>query len=317
MPMTTKVVVEEKSNRISSPNWTRTTAYLDLIKYKQTALLVYTGAMGFIASQQFSWPYFLLFVIATTLIVSGTTIFNMVYERDIDAQMSRTKQRPLPSGFISPKEASMVGAILLGAGLLIAIQINFLTAGVLFMGFFLYVFIYTLLLKRKTKLSVIPGGIGGAMPAMAGRTAAVGSLDLVGILFLVFVSTWVPLHFLTIAILYREDYKRAGIPMWPVVNGILPTVRIIALSSVGTVAVGTLLGIALGIHWGFLIALLLPSTYIVVIALKNLVTPTNERNWTLFKLASTYMIYAYILLVMGSFFKMDYSHIISSVMGLF
>lgn len=315
--MTTNVVIEKKSKGISSPNWTRTTAYLDLIKYKQTALLVYTGAMGYIASQRFKWLEFLLFVIATTLIVSGTTIFNMVYERDIDAKMSRTKRRPIPSGFISPREALIAGTALLGVGLLIATRINLLTAGILFTGFFLYVFIYTLLLKRRTKFSVVPGGIGGAMPALAGRTAAIGSLDVVGVLFLVFVSTWVPLHFLTIAILYREDYEKAGIPMWPVVNGILPTVRIIALSSVGTAAVGTLLGIALSIHWGFLIALLLPSAYIMVLALKNLIRPTNERNWTLFKLASVYMLYAYIVFVIGSFFKTDYTPILSPILGYF
>lgn len=315
--MTTNIVIEQKSNSVSPPNWTRTRAYLDLIKYKQTALLVYTGGMGYIASQQFNWLKFLLFIVATTLIVSGTTIFNMVYERDIDAIMSRTKRRPIPSGFIPPTEALIVGSILLGVGLFIATKINFLTAGVLFTGFFLYVLIYTLLLKRRTKFSVIPGGIGGAMPALAGRTAAIGSLDIVGILFLIFVSTWVPLHFLTIAILYREDYKKAGIPMWPVVSGILQTVRIIALSSVGTAGVGTLLGISLNIHWGFLIALLLPSVYIMILAVKNLVSPTNERNWTLFKLASVYMLYAYIIFVIGSFFQIDYSPIISQVLEFF
>ncbi len=303
----TNVVIEKTRKKASSPHWTRPAAYLDLIKYKQTALLVYTGAMGYIASQQFNWLTLILFIVATTLIVSGTTIFNMVYERDIDAKMSRTKRRPIPSGFISSIEALTVASFLLGMGLIVAGQINPLTAAVLFTGFFLYVFIYTLLLKRKTKLSVIPGGIGGAMPALAGRTAATGSLDIVGILFLVFVSTWVPLHFLTIAILYQDDYRKAGIPMWPVVEGVLPTVRIIALSSVGTAGVGALLGIVLSIHWGFLIALLLPSTYIMVLSLKNLVKPTSERNWTLFKLASVYMLYAYIVFVAGSFFKVDYS----------
>ncbi len=157
-------------------------------------------------------------LVGTGLLAGGASALNQVWERDTDARMARTANRPLPTGRISPEAAIAFGLAMSLAGVVtLAAGTNLLTAGVGLASLLSYVLVYTPL-KRKTSLSTVVGAVPGALPPVMGWVAVTGSLDLgaavlFGILFL-----WQMPHFLAIAWLCREDYAAAGFPMLPVVE---------------------------------------------------------------------------------------------------
>ena len=164
--------------------------YSELIKGKQTALLIYTGFIAYLIS---GYPYQLILFDAVLLLfglffaVSGSTLFNMYIDLDIDAIMPRTKCRALPTGKIGEKVVLWHGIVFTSFGILLTGLINILTMIIVFLGFFFNVVIYSLLLKRKTPLSILFGGIAGGLPAVAGRTAIYNRIDFVTVLFLIFI----------------------------------------------------------------------------------------------------------------------------------
>jgi protoheme IX farnesyltransferase len=284
-----------------------TTMYGDLIKTRQTLLLLYTAIFAYIITVievilPFSWPDFIFLNISLFLAVSGTTVLNMYIDRDIDAVMERTKNRALPSGRITPKFVLINGIVITFMGVLIAfIFLDWLTALVIFLGFFVDVVVYTILLKRRTKFSIIFGGIAGGLPALAGRVAVLKSIDIIGFLFLLFILFWIPVHILTIALIPRnlEGYKQAKVPMWPVVSSEKETMRVIAIGAF--LSSFTLYHIALLqeaipiIRW--LIGAFSVALFILVI--RNLIKPSNKLTFTIFKIASIFMVLGFLLILLG------------------
>ncbi len=277
----------------------------ELIKSKQTALLVYTTVFTYLFS---SWNmgidfgFALLLIASLVLAVSGSTLLNMYIDRDIDAVMIRTKNRPIPSGKVSPTSVVVNGAVMVGLGLVLSwLFINPVTTAVIAAGFVLDVVVYSVWLKRKTPTSILFGGIAGGMPALAGRTAVVGQVDLVGVLLALFVIAWIPLHILTLAMLPEnlEGYRRAGVPMWPVVRGTGETMIIVTLSAILSAVVVVMTGVVLNLHWLALLPLLLLSAAIVIRAAENLRAPDQDKTFWIFKAASGYMAFAFLWLFIG------------------
>ena len=281
------------------------TAYVELIKGKQTFLLVYTTFFAYLVS---AWPNMInpftlaWLLVAMVLAVSGTTMLNMYIDRDIDAVMPRTKKRPLPSGRAHPRTVLAHGIILtvLGIGLA-GWFVNIITMIVIFLGFFFDVIVYSTWLKRRTKYSIIFGGIAGGLPAMAGRTAVINSVDLIAILFLLFVLAWIPLHILTIALLPHayEGYKAANIPMWPIASGPVQTYRVVALSAVISSITIFAAGWLLKVHWLALVPMGITSGLLIYLSFKNLVHPSEQTTFRIFKGASAYMAIAFLMLFLG------------------
>ena len=291
------------------------TLFGELIKARQTVLLIYTGVFSYlitVASEavEIDWFNLLHLAISLYLAVSGTTVLNMYIDRDIDAIMERTKDRPLPSGKITASTVLIVGTVLTVVGIFLAfLTLNLVTAIIIFLGFFFDVVVYSILLKRRTKYSIIFGGIAGGLPAWAGRTAILGSLpgieffglDWVGFLLLIFILAWIPVHILTIALIPKnfEGYKKANIPMWPIVSSKAQTMRVIAigafLSSVALYEAARLLGAnaIIRIIWGVL------SLIIIILSIKNLIKPTNKLTFLIFKIASLYMLLGFLLVFLG------------------
>jgi len=295
----------EKINQISPSPFLPVQMYLNLIKGKQTLLLVYTAAFAYlITALQFTFNIFTFFwlLVALTLTIAGSTLFNMYIDRDIDAIMERTKNRPLPSGKIAPSTVMKHGFFFTGAGLFCSfVYLNLLTTITIFLGFFFDVIVYSSILKRRTKYSIIVGGIAGGLPAIAGRTALINSVDLISILLGFFVIAWIPLHILTLALLPAnlKGYSDAKVPMWPVVSGERQTIYIVTFSAILSAILTLFTGILLEIDPIWLIPLLFFSSYIIGIALRNLFTPTTPRTFKLFKAASIYMALTFILLFIG------------------
>jgi protoheme IX farnesyltransferase len=154
------------------------------------------------------------------LMAGGANTINMWFDRDIDLLMSRTKLRPVPSGRISPAAALLFGiASAVAAFAIFWTQVNQLSAWLALGGLLFYVFIYTVWLKRSSPQNIVIGGAAGAFPPLVGWTAMTGQLDLPAIYLFAIIFFWTPPHFWALALVKRQDYAKAGIPMMPVVAG--------------------------------------------------------------------------------------------------
>jgi protoheme IX farnesyltransferase len=275
--------------------------YWPLIKSLQTGLLLITGLAGFMSARcpVTHWTTLLTVAGSLFLAISGSTILNMVYDRDIDSKMVRTCQRPLPSGKVSAREALLLGLALSTLGVGWALALSSLYGLVVFAGLFFDVVVYTIWLKRRTAYSIIIGGLSGGMPALAGRTLAIGQIDAVGVLLALAVLFWIPTHIMTFSIRYEQDYRSAGVPMFPSTYGIQATRTIIALSSLAAGIAMVVASVLIGMAWGYLRLLAVLSAGLLGLAMTSMVCPSERLNFGLFKYASTYMLGSMLLVMAG------------------
>jgi protoheme IX farnesyltransferase len=194
--------------------------YLELTKPRVTLMVVFTMAFGFYLGGrgERDWLVLLHALIGTALVAGGTSALNQYLERDIDAKMRRTKNRPLPAGRLRPIEALAFSVAISIIGLVyLLLMVNWLTALLAATTLMSYVFLYTPL-KQKNSLSTIVGAIPGALPPLGGWTAARNELSIEGWILFAILFIWQLPHFLAIAWIYREDYSRGGLPMLTVVD---------------------------------------------------------------------------------------------------
>jgi protoheme IX farnesyltransferase len=194
--------------------------WLELSKPRITTMVVVTALVGFVTASPRPWAATVLAaaLLGTGLVAAGASVLNQVMERDTDALMLRTRTRPLPAGRVSPRAATLFGAMLTAAGLATLLPAcGPLAAAVAFVTWASYLFAYTPL-KRRTPLATLVGAVPGALPPVIGWTAARGSLDAGAFILFAILFLWQVPHFLAIAWLYREDYARARFPMLPVLD---------------------------------------------------------------------------------------------------
>jgi len=193
-----------------------------LTKPRIISLLLLTTLLPmFITDRGLPSPMLVLWVmLGGYLMAGGANTVNMWFDRDIDMLMSRTKLRPIPSGRIPPMAALSFG--LAQGGLAFWIfwtRVNPLSAWLAFGGYLFYIFVYTVWLKRISPQNIVIGGAAGAFPPLVGWTAMTGSLDLTAIYLFAIIFFWTPPHFWALALIKRNEYANAGIPMMPVVQG--------------------------------------------------------------------------------------------------
>ena len=195
-------------------------AYFELTKPRINALVLVTCALGFFLGGKgvHSWGLLVFTLIGTALVVGGSSVLNHYLERDVDRLMRRTQGRPLPSGAVPPEAALSFGfaLVLLGVSLLL-FQVGILTAFLALLSAFLYVVIYTPM-KRMTWLNTSFGAIPGALPPVGGWTAATGELDWGAWALFLILFAWQHPHFYAIAWIFRDDYRRGGFKMLPVLE---------------------------------------------------------------------------------------------------
>ncbi|MGC8825835.1 MAG: heme o synthase [Anaerolineae bacterium] len=279
----------------------RLAGYFALTKSKQTLLLYATGICAYIVSMGGHAPHahVLLFSAALLLSISGCTVLNMVFDRDIDAIMERTRSRPLVRGVLNARQAAVFGVVISLAGLALAFALRWQAGVVIAMGFVFDLGVYTLWLKRRSPLSIIFGGISGGMPALAGRVLAIGRVDLVGILFVLSILLWIPSHIVTLSIKYAEDYRRAEVPVWPNAYGERSARYFIAVSNLLNAVVLMACGLLLQIAWPALVLLLVSAGAMIGLAGWGIVRPSEKATWVLFKAASMYMLLSFLLITFG------------------
>ncbi len=275
--------------------------YWLLIKDLQTGLLLVTAAAGYFSGCCLNLEAGSLGALLGSLFlaVSGSTVLNMAIDRDIDACMTRTCQRPLPAGLIASWKAWLLGALLTAGGMIWAISLGWLYAGVVAAGVVLDVLVYTVWLKRRTPFSILFGGISGGMPILAGRVLATGKIDPIGLLLAFAILLWIPTHIMTFNIKYQKDYAAAGIPTFPSTYGVPTTRVLIALSTLLTVAALLLAGFWLQISLPVLITLAGLGILMMLLVAASIIIRTRMLNFVLYKGASIFMLLSMILLILG------------------
>jgi protoheme IX farnesyltransferase len=208
--------------------------WIALLKPRVMSLVVFSGAIGLLVAPGHLNPVLGFTAILCIAIAAGACgAINMWYDRDIDAIMHRTRNRPLPAGRIEPGAALGFGITLAaGSVLVMGLALNIAAAVVLALSVCFYVFVYTMWLKRRTPQNIVIGGAAGAFPPVIGWAAVTGSVDLFPLVLFGIIFIWTPPHFWSLALWANDDYRRAGVPMLPVVAGAKETRRQILLYTI-------------------------------------------------------------------------------------
>jgi protoheme IX farnesyltransferase len=282
--------------------------YYELTKPKIWYLLVFT-AFGAALTASFlfdisvtplTWILLLGGVAAGSAAANTLTGYN---DRDIDAIMERTKNRPIPSGRISPRNALIFGLILAAISLVCAWFINIWALGLMAFGLFDNIIIYSKWLKRRSQSNIILGGFSGGAPALIGYISVTTQNIEIGLIMAGLVFLWIPTHIWSLALHVKKDYTRAGVPMLPVVSSEKFSIRVIA----GT----TLMMVVFSVlpfffnHFG-IIYLVTASAFgiaMIVFSVWLLVRPSEKASWTVFKFSSPYLTALFIAFIVDAFFK--------------
>ncbi len=220
-------------------------AYVELLKLKIGLMISLSAVMGYVAiAHTVHYGDIALLVVAMVLGSASASVINHVWDRDIDGLMHRTQARPFPSGVIvDPAYALALAGGLLVAGIALSLAVfNVLVAVHLFLGAFFYGVVYTIWLKRRTWLNIVVGGAAGSFAVLAGGAVADPNNWLLPLLLAVVLFLWTPSHFWSLAILLKDDYARAKLPMLPVLVGEAKTAQAVLFNS-------TLMIVAASMPW--------------------------------------------------------------------
>ena len=194
---------------------------MELLKPRVMSLVVFTGIVGLLIAPGTIHPVLgFTAILCIAIAAGGSAAVNMWYDRDIDAIMLRTRNRPLPQGRIEPQAALEFGCTLIFASVfLMGLAVNGLAALLLAAASAFYIFVYTIWLKRRTPLNIVIGGAAGAFPPLIGWVAVTDHLDLPALCLFLIIFFWTPPNFWALALYRNDDYQRANIPMLPVIAG--------------------------------------------------------------------------------------------------
>jgi len=212
---------------LTEPSLASVSDYVALMKPRVMSLVVFTALVGLAVAPGTLHPMTAFTALLCIAVGAGAAgALNMWYDADIDALMTRTARRPVPMGRVRPGEAFAFGVTLAGFSVVtLGLLVNALAAALLAFTIFFYAAIYTAWLKRLTPQNIVIGGAAGAFPPMIGWAAVTGSLSLEPIVLFLIIFFWTPPHFWALALYKADDYKRAGVPMLPVVAGDLTARR--------------------------------------------------------------------------------------------
>jgi len=281
--------------------------YYELTKPKIWYLLVFTAFGSALTAsflfdipvQPLTWILLIAGVAAGSAAADTITGYN---DRDIDAIMERTKQRPIPSGRISPRNALVFGLILTSISLICSWLINVWVFTLMIFGLFDNIIVYSKWLKRTSQSNIILGGFSGGAPAMIGYLAVTTQNLEVGLVMAGLVFLWIPTHIWSLALHVKKDYLKAQVPMLPVVSSERSSVRVIA----GTTLLMVLFSIIPFFFDQFgLIYLVTASIFgaiMIFLSVRLLVKPSEEASWLVFKFSSPYLMALFIAFIVDAYF---------------
>ncbi len=267
-------------------------AYVALTKPRIVWLLLITTAPAMVLAEG-GWPS--PWLVAATLAggmlaAGGANAVNQYADRDIDALMERTRGRPLPAGELEPARALAFGLALAAAsGVWLALAVNALAAALAVGAFAFYAVVYTYVLKRSTAQNIVVGGAAGAAPPLIGWAAVTGEVGLEAVFLFLIVFHWTPPHFWALSLVLAEDYRRAGVPMLPVVRGERETKRQIGLYSLMTAALTLAFAAFAGLGAIYLAAAIGGGAAFLGLAWRLWRAPAAEGALTLFHYSIAYL----------------------------
>ncbi|MDG6910112.1 MAG: heme o synthase [Nitrososphaerota archaeon] len=271
--------------------------YWRLTKPRIWGLLVFTGVIAMLVAYKQSPGSSLtpgLFALATLALVLGTAaaeVLTNYHDRDIDGVMKRTMKRALPSGRIRPRSALYFGLAMAVLSVLIPLLlINAVSAGFMLLGLIDNIVVYSLLLKRRSWLNIVLGGISGGMPVLVGYSAVSGTVTPMAVYMSALVIVWIPTHIWSLAIFNRKDYEAANVPMLPIVFGD----RVASICVAGTSALLTVFSVAIflftpNVSIFYTLTAVVLGGIVLAYSAKLALTQNDRTAWTLFKLTSPYL----------------------------
>lgn len=276
---------------------------LAIVKPRVLFLLVFSGFTGMMAAGGADTPMELMvwLLVGGVLATASANIFNNILDRERDSLMERTMWRPIPAGRVGPGVAALAGASMGVAGLLVLyVKVNPMTALLTLLGMLFYIVVYTIVLKPRTAENITIGGVAGAFPPMVGWSAITGDVGWEPLLIGLMVILWTPPHFWSLALFHQEDYRRAGVPMLPVVRGERETIRRIVAYAVALALVSPLLYLAPRqgiIYLVGTIALNLPLLYLAFRLMRDGTMAAARR---LFAYSNMYLGLLFLLVIVDS-----------------
>jgi len=281
--------------------------YYELTKPKIWYLLVFTAfgsalTASFLFDIQLSpltWILLLAGIAAGSAAADTLTGYN---DRDIDAIMDRTKDRPIPSGRISPKNALIFGLVLTAIALVFSWFINIWAFLLMLFGLFDNIVVYSKWLKRRSQSNIILGGFSGGVPALIGYVTITTQNIEIGLVMAALVFLWIPTHIWSLALHVRKDYEKAKVPMLPVVSEEKKSVRIIAGTTLMMVLFSILPFFFNQFGQIYLITASLFGVIMMGLSLWLLLKPTEKASWTVFKFSSPYLTAVFIAFMVDAFF---------------
>jgi len=284
---------------IAEPQETTVRDYFALLKPRVMSLVIFSGLAGLLLAPGHIHPVLGFVAILAIALGSGASgAINMWYDRDIDAIMKRTRNRPIPGGRMSPEDALDFGVtIAVFSIFLMAVAVNLVAAGLLLSAILFYVFVYTMWLKRSTPQNIVIGGAAGAFPPMIGWAAVTGNISLESFILFAIIFMWTPPHFWALSLYKSEDYQRAGVPMHPVVHGHQSTKKQMLIYTLLLFPV-TLMPVIL--HQAgmiYMIAATILGTYFIYHAVIVYNDPLHKKAPAMFKYSILYLFLIFTFLV--------------------
>jgi protoheme IX farnesyltransferase len=281
--------------------------YYELTKPKIWYLLVFTAIGAAVSASwlfdvQVSWMTWALLFFAIAAGSAAADTLTGYNDRDIDAIMERTKGRPIPSGRISPRNALIFGLILAGISLVCSWFINIWAFGLMAFGLFDNIIVYSKWLKRTSQSNIILGGFSGGAPALIGYIAITFQHVEIGIAMAGLVFFWIPTHIWSLALHVKEDYKKANVPMLPVVSSESKSVRIIALTTLMMVVFSILPFFFNQFGLIYLLTATVFGIVMIILSVWLLLRPSEKTAWLVFKLSSPYLAALFIAFMDDAFF---------------
>ncbi len=267
---------------------------LEISKPRIVVLLVITAITSMYAASKLIGPplnyvSLLHIIIAGSLSSAGSSALNHYYDRDIDPLMKRTSKRPIPSGRMSARNVLIYGLTVSALSVIYAwFTLNPLSTFFISLGIFFYVIIYTAWLKRSNSSNIVIGGFAGICAAIAGWSAATGSMDILGALVGILVFVWTPSHFWCLAMKIRDDYAEAHVPMLPVLIGMQKTSKYI-LANTAILLPYSLTLVAFGLGYVYLAIAAASGGLMLVYHYKLTKTPTSDFAWKAYKVTAPYL----------------------------
>ncbi len=283
------------------PLWRR---YLELTKPRVVALITFTAVVGTLLASPGAPPLEALVWgnLGIALAAACAATLNHVLDRRIDAQMARTRARPLPSGQLSERQALVFAAVLgVSAMAILAFLVNLLTAGLTFLSLIGYAVVYTVWLKRATSQNIVIGGAAGAAPPVLGWAAVTNGIDPNALLLFLIIFVWTPPHFWALAIARRDEYARAGIPMLPVTHGVAHTRLQILLYTVLLVVVTLMPFLTRMSGLIYLAAALVLNAGFLYYALALKISAREELPMRVFRFSVTYLMWLFAALLVDHY----------------